>query len=135
VAAEYRNLVYSAPLRYRMPPQDAADAFRQPGALRAWLPAVAFDKCRQWKLRRLRHADPREAASQREPVASEPLLPQLKEKVERAQSVGEAVIGLPERCQRVTALLFHRKPATPYAAVARGIDRVHSRHRPLETAR
>ena len=62
---KYRNLVYSVPVKYRMPPEDAADIFqavwadlfselprlRSARALRSWLITVAGHKCYQWKRR------------------------------------------------------------------------------------
>jgi DNA-directed RNA polymerase specialized sigma24 family protein len=56
----YKGLVYSIPLRFRMPDEDAADIFqsvwldlyseldrlREPAALRGWLMSATSHKCR-----------------------------------------------------------------------------------------
>lgn len=133
VVEKYKALVYSAPIKYRMEPQDAADIFqevwidlyaelqklRKPGALGAWLVSVAFHKCYQWKRRRLREADPQGPASTREAVAQEPLFPEWKEQAERSQILRDTVASLPERCQRMVDLLFFHEPPMPYAEVAK----------------
>ena len=133
VVDKYKNLVYSAPVKYRMSPHDASDIFqevwvelyselknlRKPGALGGWLISVASHKCYQWKRRRLREADPRQVATDREPVAREPLFPEWKEQAERAQILRDTVAGLPERCQRMVTLLFYNDPPMAYAEVAR----------------
>lgn len=130
---KYKNLVYSAPVKYRMSPQDAADIFqevwvelyselknlRKPGALGGWLISVASHKCYQWKRRRMRETEPQQTAADREPVAREPLFPEWKEQAERAQILRDTVAGLPERCQRMVHLLFYRDPPMAYAEVAR----------------
>ena len=59
----YKNLIYSIPVRYGAPPQDAADIFqavcldlfnelprlRDANALQGWLIRVATHKCYHWK--------------------------------------------------------------------------------------
>src|SRR5450631_4854905 len=59
----YKNLIYSIPLRYGAPPQDAADIFqtvcldlfhelsrlRNVDALQGWLIRVTTHKCHRWK--------------------------------------------------------------------------------------
>ena len=133
VVDKYKNLVYSAPVKYRMSPQDAADIFqevwvelyselknlRKPGALGGWLISVASHKCYQWKRRRMRETEPQQTATDLEPVAREPLFPEWKEQAERAQILRDTVASLPERCQRMVQLLFYHDPPVAYAEVAR----------------
>ena len=133
VVEKYKTLVYSAPIKYRMEPQDAADIFqevwvdlyaelsklRRPGALGAWLMSVAFHKCYQWKRRRQREGDPQGNASTREAVSQEPLFPEWKEQAERSQILRDTVATLPARCQRLVDLLFFHDPPLPYAEVAK----------------
>ena len=133
VVEKYKSLVYSAPMKYRMEPQDAADIFqevwvdlyaeltklRKPGALGAWLVSVAFHKCYQWKRRRLREAEPQANTTNREAVSQEILFPDWKEQAERSQILRETVASLPERCQRMVELLFFHDPPLPYAEVAK----------------
>jgi RNA polymerase sigma factor (sigma-70 family) len=133
VVDKYKNLVYSAPMKYRMSPQDAADIFqevwvdlhaelknlRKPGALGGWLISVASHKCYQWKRRRLREAGQPAPGSDREPRSREMLFPEWKEESERSQLLRDTVAGLPERCQRMVHMLFFHEPPMPYAEVAR----------------
>ena len=133
VVERYKHLVYSAPIKYRMEPQDAADIFqdvwvdlyaelgklRKPGALGAWLISVAFHKCYQWKRRRLRDPEPQQSAANREPVATDLLFPEWQEQAERAQILRETVATMPDRCQRMIQLLFYHEPPLSYAEVAR----------------
>jgi RNA polymerase sigma factor (sigma-70 family) len=133
VVEKYKTLVYSAPMKYRMEPQDAADIFqevwvdlyaelsklRKPGALGAWLVSVAYHKCYQWKRRRSRQAEPQGNGSNLEAVSHELLFPEWKEQAERAQVLRDTVATLPERCQRMVDLLFFHEPPMPYAEVAR----------------
>ena len=59
----YKNLIYSIPIRYGLPPQDAADIFqavcldlfnelsrvREAEAIQGWLIRVTTHKCYHWK--------------------------------------------------------------------------------------
>jgi len=92
VVDKYKNLVYSAPIKYRMSPQDAADVFqevwldlytelanlRKPGALGGWLISVASHKCFQWKRKRMRVAEQPAGEFDREPTDNEMLFPEWK---------------------------------------------------------
>jgi RNA polymerase sigma factor (sigma-70 family) len=133
VVDKYKNLVYSAPMRYRMSPQDAADIFqevwvdlyaelrnlRKPAALAGWLMSVASHKCYQWKRRQMREAGPQPQGYEVEPRSREVTFPELREQSERLQLLKDTVAGLPERCQRMVQMLFYNEPPLPYAEVAR----------------
>lgn len=133
VVDKYKNLVYSAPVKYRMSPQDAADVFqevwldlytqlgnlRRPGALRGWLISVAMHKCFQWKRRRIRKAEQQPHEFDREPAAREMLFPEWKEQVETQQTLRDTISHLPERDRRIVDLLFYQDPPAAYAEVAR----------------
>ncbi len=134
VIDKYKKLVYSAPIKYRMSPQDAADIFqevwvelyaelknlRKPGALGGWLISVASHKCYQWKRRRLLEAEQQQLnGADREPRSRELLFPEWKEQAERAQLLRDTVAALPERCQQMVQMLFYQDPPVPYADVAR----------------
>jgi RNA polymerase sigma factor (sigma-70 family) len=132
VVEKYKALVYSAPFRYRMSPQDAADIFqevwldlyselpnlRRPGALRGWLISVSWHKCFQWK-RRLSRFERAASDSDPEPAGAEVPFPEWKVQMERQQMLRDAVAGLPERCQRMVHMLFFQEPPIPYSEVAR----------------
>ena len=133
VIEKYKKLVYSAPLKYRMTPQDAGDIFqevwvdlyaelgnlRKPGALGGWLISVASHKCYQWKRRRLLEGEQQQGGLDREPRSREMLFPEWKEQAERSQLLRDTVAVLPERCQRMVQMLFYEDPPMPYADVAR----------------
>ena len=129
---KYKGLVYSAPFRYRLSPQDAADIFqevwfdlyseldnlRQFGALRGWLITVAWHKCYQWKQRQ-RRSERTTGEFDAEPIDGEASFPEWKEQMERQQILRDAVAGLPPRCRTMVDMLFFRDPPLPYSEVAR----------------
>jgi len=78
---KYRNLVYSVPVKYRMPPEDAADVFqavwtdlfaelprlRNAGALRSWLATEARHAgARHWRGSHSSRTRPRHSVFRRE---------------------------------------------------------------------
>ncbi len=127
---KYRNLVYSVPVKYRMPPEDAADVFqavwtdlfsalprlRSSGALRSWLITVASHKCYQWKRREsLRN---RGSIPGVEPTDPQATFVEWRQEVEREQMLRDAIQVLPERCREMVRLLFYQQPPLPYKEVA-----------------
>lgn len=135
VVDKYKNLVYSAPMKYRMRPEDAADIFqevwadlyaelgnlRKPGALGPWLISVASHKCYQWKRRRAREGDRASSNLRREPIATGLSFPEWKSRAQEAQILREAVAALPERCRRMVEMLFYSDPPVSYAEVGRSL--------------
>jgi RNA polymerase sigma factor (sigma-70 family) len=125
----YKHLVYSIPLRYGAPQQDAADIFqsvwldlfhelprlRDAEALEGWLIRVTAHKCYHWKQRLDTPADVDEI----DPAANGILAPDMLAQLEREQMVREAIAQLPPRCRQMIELLFFRHPPLPYASVAR----------------
>jgi RNA polymerase sigma factor (sigma-70 family) len=129
----YKNLIYAIPLRYGVPPQDAADIFqavcldlfnelpklRDAEALQGWLIRVATNKCYHWKRRTIiqqngfddDHAEPLGAAHA--------MAPDLLAAVEREQALRESIADLPPRCREMIELLFFEQPPMPYNDVAR----------------
>ncbi len=132
VVEKYTGLVYSAPEKYRMDPQDAADILQEvwvdlysglnslrSGKLAGWLISVASHKCYHWKRRRLRKPEQQQTSSVPEPAAREPLVPEWMEQAEQAQALRDSIAQLPQRDQRLVQLLFFEDPPAPYADVAR----------------
>jgi RNA polymerase sigma factor (sigma-70 family) len=127
---KYRNLVYSVPVKYRMPPEDAADIFqsvwadlfselprlRSSGALRSWLITVAGHKCYQWKRKQAAQNQLSEAAP--EAVDTQATFGEWREQVEREQMLRDAMLELPERCREMMRMLFYEQPPVPYKDVA-----------------
>jgi len=129
---KYANLVYSAPRRYRMAEEDAADIFqsvfvdliqelprlRDPAALPGWLARVALNKCYQRKKRAGREENRETSEMERLSAAAGPAVSEV-EILEQEQQVREAVAQLPERCRELVLMLFFEDPPLPYAEVAR----------------
>ncbi len=127
---KYRNLVYSVPVKYRMPPEDAADVFqavwtdlfselsrlRSPGALRSWLITVAGHKCYQWKRREILRN--RGSEADLESVDPRGSFIDWRQEVEREQMLRDALGDLSPRCQEMVRLLFFEQPPRPYKEVA-----------------
>lgn len=129
----YKNLIYGIPIRYGLPPQDAADIFqavcldlfnelarlRDPEALQAWIIRVATNKCYHWKRRMAVLTDGHvdngglDLLSDDEPMPADTMA-----LLEREQLVRDAVEMLPVRCRQMIALLFFEQPPQPYDEVA-----------------
>ncbi len=126
---KYKNLVYSAPVKYRMSPEDAADIFqsvwleaykemgklRSPGAFRGWLITVTTNKCFQWSRKTARQLSDSEAP---EVVDHRPLVRELHLQMERDQTLREAITSLPDRCREMIRLLFFTEPPITYRDLA-----------------
>jgi RNA polymerase sigma factor (sigma-70 family) len=132
IISKYKNLVYSAPLRYRMQPEDAADVFqcvwaelfselhnlRKVEALRTWLIKVALNKCYQWKRKQAREATIESTVGGLDVADPLPLYPAVQQDLDQQQRLREAISTLPERCRMMIHLLFYADPPKPYADVA-----------------
>ncbi len=126
----YKNLVYSIPLKYGAPHQDAADIFqsvwldlfnelprlREAEALQGWLVRVATHKCYRWK-RQQAAADGGGHDGFEEQHGESPAADLLAE-LEREQLVREAIAALPPRCRKMIELLFFENPPLRYTEVA-----------------
>jgi RNA polymerase sigma factor (sigma-70 family) len=129
----YKNLIYSIPLRYGAPHQDAADIFqrvcldlfnelprlRDVEALQGWLIRVTTHKCYHWK----RGLSSRESGWDEDDLAARPadlaVPPDLVAELEQEQLVRDAIAQLPPRCREMLDLLFFESPPLPYAEVAK----------------
>ena len=128
----YKNLVYSIPLKYGAPPQDAADIFqsvcvellselprlRKRASFRSWLITVTAHQAFQWKRKTRRRAEDELTPADEERLETDPS-PDLVEQLQREQVMREAIAELPPRCREMITLLFFREPQLPYRDVAR----------------
>jgi RNA polymerase sigma factor (sigma-70 family) len=128
---KYKALIYSIPVKYQMPPQEAADVFqavcmellsrladlREPKALPAWLIRVTHHQCFRWK-----RQQQRVVSSDSETGILEPEIPAIAESLIRQtqeeQILREAIADLAPQCQKLVAALFFESPARPYADIA-----------------
>jgi len=128
---KYKALIYSIPVKYGLPPQEAADVFqatcmelltrlpelREPRALPKWLMQVAYHQCYHWKRQQQRLVS-RDAGTE----LPEPEIPAMAEELvrqtEEEQMLREAMAGLAPRCRKLVEMLFFEFPARPYIEVA-----------------
>ena len=128
---KYKALIYSIPIKYRLPPQEAADVFqstcmelltrlpdlREPRALPKWLMQVAHHQCyrvkRQQQRLVSRDAEP-DLPVPETPAIAETLVQQSQEE----QMLREAIGNLTPQCRRLVELLFFETPPRPYTEVA-----------------
>ena len=128
---KYKALIYSIPVKYRLPPHEAADVFqatcvellnrlpklREPRALPKWLIQVAHHQCFRYKKQQERlisrdgDADLLEPET---PAIAETLVQQTQEE----QMLREAMAALSPQCRRLVELLFFETPARPYTEIA-----------------
>jgi RNA polymerase sigma factor (sigma-70 family) len=128
---KYKALIYSIPVKYNLPPHEAADVFqstcmelltrlpelRKPRALPKWLMQVAHHQCyrvkRQQQRLVSRDAEP-ELPDPETPAIAENLVQQTQEE----QMLREAMGSLSAQCRRLVELLFFETPPRPYTEVA-----------------
>jgi len=129
----YKNLVYSIPLKYGAPHQDAADIFqsvwldlfnelsrlRDAEALQAWLIRVTTHKCYHWRRQQQSSPEEWDSGDPEEQAGDGALPPELAAEVEREQIVRDALLQLPPRCREMIELLFFEQPPLRYTEVAR----------------
>jgi RNA polymerase sigma factor (sigma-70 family) len=128
---KYKALIYSIPVKYRLPPHEAAEIFqatcvellnrlpdlREPRALPKWLMQVAHHQCYRWKQQQLRVVSRDGDANLPEPetpAIAETLVQQTQEE----QMLRDAIAALSPQCRRLVQLLFFETPARPYSEVA-----------------
>ena len=128
---KYKGLIYSIPIKYGFPANEAADVFqstclelltrlpelREPRALPKWLIQVAHHECYRLKRqsRRLISRDgDEELPEPKTPALAEGLVQQVQEE----QILREALETLSPQCRRLVELLFFETPPRPYDKVA-----------------
>jgi RNA polymerase sigma factor (sigma-70 family) len=129
---KYKALIFSIPVKYGLPPHEAADVFqstcmellarlpdlREPRALPKWLMQVAHHECYRWKRQQQRvisrDADPDLPEPETPPIA-ETLVQQTQEE----QMLRDAMRSLSPQCRNLVHLLFFEMPPRPYTEVAK----------------
>jgi RNA polymerase sigma factor (sigma-70 family) len=128
---KYKALIYSIPVKYGLPPDEAADVFqatcmelltrlpqlREPAALPKWLMQVAHHQCYRQKRQSQRvvsrDAQP-DLPDPETPAIAETLVQQTQEE----QMLREAMAVMAPKCRRLIELLFFETPSRPYTEVA-----------------
>jgi RNA polymerase sigma factor (sigma-70 family) len=128
---KYKALIYSIPVKYGLPPHEAADVFqstcmelltrlpelREPRALPKWLMQVAHHQCF-----RVKRQQQRLVSRDAEPDLPEPETPAVAEilvqQTQEEQMLREAMRSLTPQCHRLVELLFFETPPRPYTEVA-----------------
>lgn len=129
---KYKNLIFSVPIKFGLPREDAADIFqavcvdllsslpqlREPKAIAKWLMQTSFHKCLRWKKDRLNLVDDLDVLGEHT-ADSEELPEEMLYQVQREQSVRDAIAALSPRCGRMVSMLFFDDPPRPYQEVAK----------------
>jgi RNA polymerase sigma factor (sigma-70 family) len=132
----YKNLIYSIPLKYGAPPQDAADIFqavcldlfnelprlRDAEALGGWLIRTTSHKCYHWKQAQRSNNEDLNGPELDARAIEAPVPPDLLAEIEREEIVRESLLTLPPRCKWMIELLFFEHPPLPYEEVARRLN-------------
>jgi RNA polymerase sigma factor (sigma-70 family) len=129
---KYKNLIFSVPIKFGLPRQDAADIFqsvcvdllsgleklREPRALPKWLMQAAYHKCLLWKKQSLNLLDDAGEIAQKNQSSGDALPEEMLHQLQQEQIVRDALVALPERCGRIVRMLFFEDPPRPYGEVA-----------------
>jgi RNA polymerase sigma factor (sigma-70 family) len=133
---KYKNLIYSIPIKLGMH-QDAGDIFqsvcvdllselprlREHRALPKWLMQTCYHKCLHYQraAERLVELPPEGADSNAaSPAGSLDELPEhMLVQLEQEQMLRDAILDLPEKCERMVRLLFFEFPPRPYDNIAK----------------
>ena len=128
---KYKALIYSIPVKYGLPPHEAADVFqatcmelltrlpqlREPDALPKWLMQVAHHQCYRWK-RQSQRVVSRDAQSDLPEPETPAIAETLVQQTQEEQMLREAMAVLAPQCRRLIELLFFETPSRPYSEVA-----------------
>lgn len=128
---KYKALIYSIPVKYSLPPQEAADVFqstclellarlpelREPRALPKWLMQVAHHECYRLKRQSQRVVSRDGNADLPEPETPA-IAESLVEQTQAEQMLREAMSALTPQCRRLVEMLFFEASPRPYTEVA-----------------
>lgn len=127
---KYKRLVYSIPVKYELPREDANDIFqsvcldlyselprlREPRALAKWLIQTTLHKCIRVKQQQSRQSD-EEITEELAPTS--PAADSIVADVELEQVLRDSIASLAPRCAQMIRMLFFETPARPYGEIAR----------------
>ncbi len=127
---KYKRLVASIPVKYQLPPEDAADIFQEVWTdlyrdlahlervegLLSWLITAAARRCLLAKKRRQRAVQIGEV--EHDLTDHRPDAAEIHAEAEREQKIREAIQRLSPRCRKLVEMLFFEDPPRPYLEVA-----------------
>jgi RNA polymerase sigma factor (sigma-70 family) len=128
---KYKALIYSIPVKYRLPPHEAADVFqstcmelltrlpelREPRALPKWLMQVAHHQCYRVKRQQQRLVS-RDGDTDLPDPETPAIAESLVQRTQEEQMLREAMGILSPQCRKLVELLFFETPPRPYTEVA-----------------
>ena len=128
---KYKALIYSIPVKYRLPAHEAAEVFqatcvellnrlpdlREPRALPKWLMQVAHHQCYRWKRQNQRMVS-RDGETELPEPATPAVAEGLVQQTQEEQMLREALAKLTPQCRRLVELLFFETPSRAYTEVA-----------------
>lgn len=131
---KYKKLIFSIPVKYGLPPEDAADIFqavsftllrelprlREPQALAAWLIRLTVRSCSRWKHEQHTHAAVE--IDEENLIETQDLPDALLEEIDREQACREALDELSSDCRRLVDFLFFTDPPMRYDDAARELQ-------------
>lgn len=129
---KYKALIYSIPVKYGLPPHDAADVFqatctellvrlpelREPRALPKWLMQVAHHECYRWKRQQQRVVS-RDSETDLPEPKTPPIAESVIQQTQEEQMLRQAMTVLSPQCRKLVDLLFFETPSRPYAEAAK----------------
>jgi len=127
---KYKKLIYSIPVKWQLPPEDANDIFqsvcvdlyaelsrlREPRALPKWLIQTTVHKCARWRQQQSRFSD-QEITDDLAPTSVN--AGTIMEEVQQEQMLRDAVAAVSGRCAEMIRMLFFDSPAMSYEQIAR----------------
>lgn len=132
---KYKNLIYSIPVKYGFPREEANEIFqsvclelvtglanlREPQALAKWLIQVTAHKCLRWQRIAERTVTTDQQVFDGLPDEHGELFPEVIAQAESEQFIREALSELPPRCSELIHMLFFETPPRPYKEVAESL--------------
>ncbi|HLG57666.1 MAG TPA: sigma-70 family RNA polymerase sigma factor [Vicinamibacterales bacterium] len=128
----YNRLIFSIPLKQGLGRDEAADIFqavcldlvaelprlRDPQALPAWIIQTTRHKVSKWRRRNDRFVADEGATAEQAPAPAADMPDAFIDELQQTQVLRDAIIDLPDRCQRMVRMLFFETPPRPYRDVA-----------------
>ena len=127
---KYKKLIYSIPVKWQLPPEDANDIFqsvcidlyaelsrlREPRALPKWLIQTTVHKCARWRQQQSRFSD-QEITDDLAPTSVN--AGTIMEEAQQEQMLRDAVATVSGRCAEMIRMLFFDSPTMSYEQIAR----------------